>query len=152
MRALVQRVSSASVEVEGRVVGRVGNGFLVLLGVAPGDDESVAQKLAEKVRKLRVFEDDQGRMNRALGEVDGGCLVVSQFTLYGDARNGNRPGFTGAAPQERADALYRRFVDALEQRGVPVATGIFGREMRVNLVNRGPVTLWLDSDELFPRS
>ncbi|HKI58873.1 MAG TPA: D-aminoacyl-tRNA deacylase [Trueperaceae bacterium] len=152
MRALLQRVSSASVEVEGREVGRVDNGLLVLLGVGPEDDEAVAEKLADKVRKLRVFEDDEGRMNRALADVGGGCLVVSQFTLYGDARGGNRPGFTGAAPPERADALYRRFVDALEARGVPVATGSFGQEMRVALVNRGPVTLWLDSDELFPRS
>ena len=151
MRALLQRVSSASVEVEGREVGRVDNGLLVLLGVGPEDDEAVAEKLADKVRKLRVFEDDEGRMNRALADVGGGCLVVSQFTLYGDARGGNRPGFTGAAPPERADALYRRFVDALEARGVPVATGSFGQEMRVALVNRGPVTLWLDSDELFPR-
>jgi len=152
VRALLQRVSSASVEVEGREVGRVDNGLLVLLGVGPEDDEAVAEKLADKVRKLRVFEDDEGRMNRALADVGGGCLVVSQFTLYGDARGGNRPGFTGAAPPERADALYRRFVDALEARGVPVATGSFGQEMRVALVNRGPVTLWLDSDELFPRS
>ena len=149
MRALVQRVSRASVEVQGEEVGRVGNGFLVLLGVAPGDDEAVAERLADKVRKLRVFEDDAGRMNRSLQDVGGGCLVVSQFTLYGDARSGNRPGFTGAAPPERADALYRHFVAALAREGVPVATGSFGREMRVELVNRGPVTLWLDSRELF---
>lgn len=152
MRALVQRVSRAAVSVDGREVGGVGNGFLVLLGVGPEDDEAVADRLADKVRKLRVFEDEAGRMNRALADVGGSCLVVSQFTLYGDASSGNRPGFSGAAPPERADALYRRFVEALAARGVPVATGSFGQEMTVELVNRGPVTLWLDSDELFGRS
>ncbi len=150
VRALVQRVERASVRVAGREVGRTENGFLVLLGVAPGDDATLATKLADKVRKLRVFEDARGRMNRALVDVGGGCLVVSQFTLYADARNGNRPGFTGAASPEHAEALYHHFVDALRANGVSVATGRFGAPMEVELVNRGPVTLWLDTDDLFP--
>jgi len=150
VRALVQRVTRASVRIDGEVVGATDNGFLVLLGVGPSDDQAVAERMADKVRKLRVFEDAAGRMNRALPDVGGGCLVVSQFTLYGDARNGNRPGFTNAAPPELADRLYRHFVEALRGAGVPVATGRFGEEMQVELVNRGPVTLWLDSEELFP--
>lgn len=151
MRALVQRVSEASVRVDGHVVGETANGLLVLLGVGPLDDASVADRLADKVRKLRIFEDDRGRMNRSLQDVHGGCLVVSQFTLYGDARSGNRPGFSNAAPPEMADRLYRHFVAALDRAGVRVATGRFGEEMQVELVNRGPVTLWLDSEELFGR-
>ncbi len=149
MRALVQRVSHARVRVRGAVVGEVGNGLLVLLGVAPADDASVAERMADKVRKLRVFEDGEGRMNRSLEQVDGACLVVSQFTLYGDARGGNRPGFTAAAQPTEAEALYRAFIAALEAGGVGVATGRFGHEMEVELLNRGPVTLWLDSAELF---
>ncbi len=139
-------------EVGGETVGRTGNGLLVLLGVAPHDDERVADRLADKVRKLRVFEDERGLMNRSVEDVSGGCLVVSQFTLYGDARSGNRPGFTGAAAPEDADRLYRRFVAALQRAGVPVETGRFGQEMLVELVNRGPVTLWLDTDALFGRA
>jgi D-tyrosyl-tRNA(Tyr) deacylase len=142
-------VSHARVRVRGAVVGEVGNGLLVLLGVAPADDASVAERMADKVRKLRVFEDGDGRMNRSLEQVDGACLVVSQFTLYGDARGGNRPGFTAAAQPTEAEALYRAFIAALEAGGVGVATGRFGQEMEVELLNRGPVTLWLDSAELF---
>src|SRR5690606_31385858 len=127
-------------------------GFLVLLGVGPDDDDHVAAKLAEKVRKLRVFADDAGRMNLAVDQVGGGCLVVSQFTLYGDLRSGNRPGFSRAAPPELAERLYLSFAAALERSGVPVATGSFGADMAVELVNDGPVTLWLDSDELFGRT
>jgi len=148
VRVLVQRVSSASVRVNGEVVGEVGNGFLVLVGVGPGDDEAGARQLADKVRKLRVFEDEGGRMNLSVEQVGGGCLVVSQFTLYADLRGGNRPGFTTAAAPERADELYRAFVARLRDAGVPVATGRFGAAMEVELVNRGPVTLWLDSAEL----
>ncbi len=145
----MQRVSRAQVRVAGEVVGSVGRGFLVLLGVGPDDDEAVAAKLAEKVRKLRVFADDEGKMNRSVDQVGGACLVVSQFTLYGDLRSGNRPGFSRAAPPELAERLYLRFAAALREAGVPVETGRFGREMEVELVNDGPVTLWLDSDELF---
>lgn len=148
MRALVQRVSRAEVRVGGEVVGRGGMGFLVLLGVGPADDEAVAARLADKVRKLRVFGDDEGRMNLSLEQVGGGCLVVSQFTLYGDMRSGNRPGFSRAAPPELAERLYLSFADALSRAGVPVETGSFGDMMEVELVNDGPVTLWLDSEDL----
>ena len=150
MRALVQRVSRASVRVDGELVGATDDGLLVLLGVAPDDHERLAERLADKVRKLRIFEDERGRMNRSVQDVGGGCLVVSQFTLYADARSGNRPGFTAAAPPDRADRLYRHFVAALEKAGLPVGTGRFGQHMDVELVNRGPVTLWLDTEELFP--
>lgn len=144
----MQRVTRAEVRVAGAVVGSVGRGLMVLLGVGPEDDEDVADRLAEKVRKLRVFADDSGRMNLALEQVGGGCLVVSQFTLYGDLRSGNRPGFSYAAPPEQAERLYLRFVAALRSAGVPVETGEFGAAMAVELVNDGPVTLWLDSAEL----
>ncbi len=149
MRALVQRVARASVTVDGSVIGSVGTGFLVLLGVGPDDDTGVADRLADKVAKLRVFPDADGRMNLSLDQVGGGCLVVSQFTLYGDVRSGNRPGFSAAAAPELGDALYRRFVARLRESGLPVETGRFGADMQVELVNDGPVTLWLDSAELF---
>ena len=149
MRAVVQRVSRAEVRVEGRVVGAVGRGLLVLLGVAAGDGEEAARFLADKVAALRVFEDDAGKMNRAVGEVGGGVLVVSQFTLLGDARKGNRPSFTGAAPPEAADALYQRFCALLRDKGLPVETGVFRAQMEVELTNDGPVTLLLDSTRLF---
>lgn len=149
MRALVQRVARASVTVDGEVIGQVGRGFLVLLGVGPNDTTTIADRLADKVLKLRVFPDGDGRMNLALADVAGECLVVSQFTLYGELRSGNRPGFSGAAPPELGDALYQRFVARLRQLGLRVDTGRFGAEMKVELVNDGPVTLWLDSDQLF---
>ncbi len=144
----MQRVARAEVRVAGEVIGSIGRGLLVLVGVGPEDDEDVADRLAEKVRKLRVFSDDAGRMNLALDQVGGGCLVVSQFTLYGDMRSGNRPGFSHAAPPEQAERLYLRFAAALRQAGVPVETGEFGADMAVELVNDGPVTLWLDSADL----
>lgn len=148
MRALLQRVTRAEVRVAGEVVGSVGRGFLVLLGVGPQDDEAVATRLAEKVRKLRVFSDEGGKMNLAIPEVAGGCLVVSQFTLYGDLRSGNRPGFSRAAPPQQAERHYMAFAEALRGSGIPVQTGVFGADMEVELVNDGPVTLWLDSEEL----
>lgn len=135
--------------VDGKIVGRVEHGFLVLLGISPNDDEAMAARMADKVRKLRVFEDADGKMNLSLEQVGGGCLVVSQFTLYGDLRSGNRPGFSTAARPEQAEPLYLSFVAALEQHGVPVATGRFGAMMEIELINSGPTTLWLDSDELF---
>ncbi len=149
MRALVQRVERASVRVEGRTVGEIGVGLLVLLGVKPGDDAALATRLADKVRKLRIFEDGAGKMNLSLEQVRGACLVVSQFTLYGDAAGGNRPGFSGAARPELAEPLYLGFVEALGNAGVSVATGEFGAMMAVELVNSGPTTIWLDTDELF---
>ena len=149
MRALVQRVTRAEVRVEGAVVGAIRRGFLVLLGVSVEDDDRVASRMAEKVRKLRVFEDDAGKMNLDLEQAGGECLVVSQFTLYGDARGGNRPGFSAAARPEQAERSYLQFVRSLSEKGVPVATGVFGAMMDVELVNDGPTTLWLDSAELF---
>ena len=149
MRAVVQRVSRAEVRVEGRVTGAVGRGLLVLLGVAQGDGEDAARYLAEKVAALRIFEDDAGKMNRAVAEVGGGVLVVSQFTLLGDGRKGNRPSFTAAAPPELADALYQRFCGLLREKGLTVATGVFRAHMEVELVNDGPVTLLLDSAKTF---
>lgn len=147
MRAVVQRVSEASVTVEGRVVGAIGRGFLVLLGVthADGDDEAVW--LARKIAGLRVFEDEVGKFNRSLADVDGAALVVSQFTLYGDARKGRRPSFTDAARPQHAEPLCDRFSELLRAEGVAVETGVFGASMAVQLVNDGPVTLWLDTAE-----
>lgn len=146
MRALVQRVSCATVEVEGQVVGQIGRGLLILLGVGHGDGEAQAVWLADKVANLRVFPDDAGAMNRSLLDVGGGALVVSQFTLYGDCRRGRRPSFTGAAPPELANALYERFCALMAQGGVStVERGVFRAEMRVSLVNEGPVTLMVET-------
>lgn len=144
MRALVQRVTEARVEVGGEVVGEIGPGLCVLVGVSCTDTEAVADKLASKVWHLRVFDDDGGVMNRPVGESGGSLLVVSQFTLYGDTRRGRRPSWTAAAPPERAEPLVAAFVRALEAHGARVATGRFGAEMRVTLVNDGPVTLLLE--------
>lgn len=146
MRALIQRVSSASVAVDGQVVGQIGPGLLVLLGVGHGDAEAQAVWLAEKVANLRIFPDEAGAMNRSLLDVGGGALVVSQFTLYGDCRRGRRPSFTGAAPPEAANALYERFCALLAGNGVlAVERGVFRAEMRVSLVNEGPVTLMVET-------
>ncbi|MBV8381747.1 MAG: D-tyrosyl-tRNA(Tyr) deacylase [Planctomycetaceae bacterium] len=149
MRAVLQRVSRASVEVEGRVVGRIGRGWLVLLGVARGDRDDDADWLVEKVANLRAFEDDQGKMNRSVAEAGGGVLVVSQFTLLGDCRAGRRPSFTEAAAPGEAERLYLRFAGRLAATGLEVATGIFRAMMQVELVNDGPVTLLLDSRRVF---
>jgi D-tyrosyl-tRNA(Tyr) deacylase len=148
MRALLQRVARAEVRTEGEVVGRIGPGLAVLLGVGEDDDERAADALAAKTAKLRIFADEEGRMNRSLIDAGGAALVVSQFTLFADARKGNRPSFVRAAPPDRADALYQRFVAALREAGVTVATGTFQAHMQVELVNDGPVTIWLDGDEL----
>lgn len=145
MRAVVQRVSRAGVSVDGEVVGAVGRGLLVLLGVAPTDTEAGARWLADKVVGLRIFPDDEGKMNRDVTEAGGGVLVVSQFTLYGDCRKGRRPSFVGAAPPEVAEPLYEAFVAAVRAQGVPAATGRFGAMMQVELVNDGPVTLLIDT-------
>lgn len=148
MRALVQRVARASVEVDGQVVGAIGQGFLVLLGVTHADGPGQATWLARKVAGLRLFEDAAGKMNLGLADVGGAVLVVSQFTLYGDAARGRRPSFTAAAPPAQAEPLCQAFVAALRAEGLPVATGVFGAMMQVHLVNDGPVTLWLDTAEL----
>jgi len=148
MRALVQRVSRASVRVEGGVTGVIEGGFLVLLGVTHGDDEAVAESLARKVVRLRVFEDGEGRMHLDLAAVGGAVLCVSQFTLYGSVRKGRRPSFTEAAEPEPAEALYEHFCGAIEAEGVQCARGRFGAHMQVESVNDGPVTLLIDSAEL----
>jgi D-aminoacyl-tRNA deacylase len=149
MRAVVQRVSRAKVTVEGRVTGEIGAGLMVLLGVGREDSPAIALSLAEKVANLRIFEDGQGKMNRSLLDVKGAALVVSQFTLYGDARGQRRPSYISAAPPEQAAALYEEFNQALRALGVTVATGIFQAMMSVELVNEGPVTILLDSDKTF---
>lgn len=145
MRAVLQRVARAKVDVGGETVGAVERGLLVLLGVAPDDTPQRAQWLAEKIVGLRIFPDDEGKMNRDVTEVGGGVLVVSQFTLYGDARKGRRPSFIAAAPPAIAIPLYERFLDCIRALGVPVAAGRFGADMQVELVNDGPVTLILDA-------
>lgn len=145
MRALVQRVSEAQVRVEGAVVGEVGAGLLILVCAMAGDDEATAQRLARRAAKLRIFRDEAGRMNRSLLDAGGAALVVSQFTLAADTSGGNRPGFSAAAPPDRGEALYLRFAEALAAEGIPVATGRFGADMQVALVNDGPVTIWLES-------
>jgi D-tyrosyl-tRNA(Tyr) deacylase len=149
MRAVLQRVSEARVRVNGEIVGEIGRGLLVLLGVGQGDSAADARFLVEKTAGLRIFEDTQGKMNLSVEETGGAVLVVSQFTLYGDCRQGRRPGFSAAAPPELADTLYQQFVDGLQKRGLPVATGTFQAEMAVELVNDGPVTLLLDSRKEF---
>jgi D-tyrosyl-tRNA(Tyr) deacylase len=149
MRAVVQRVKRAEVRVGEEVVGRIGFGVVVLVGVGKNDTEAAGEALAEKIANLRVFDDDQGRMNRSLLEARGEALCVSQFTLYGDCRKGRRPSYDQAAPPDRALLLYESFVESLRKRGIPTATGRFRAMMDVELVNDGPVTLLLDSDRLF---
>lgn len=145
MRALLQRTTAASVRVAGEVVGEIDRGLVILVGIGPGDTEATADQMAQKSAELRLFRDDAGRTNRSLLDTGGGALVISQFTLYADTRRGRRPGFTGAAPPDDAERLYERFADALRELGVTVATGRFGAEMAVELVNDGPFTIWLDS-------
>jgi D-tyrosyl-tRNA(Tyr) deacylase len=144
VRAVVQRVSSASVSVDGAVRGSCGRGLVVLLGIAREDDAGTAERLASKVARLRVFEDAEGRLDRSLVDVGGVALVVSQFTLLADTHRGTRPSFSAAAPADEAEPLYARFCAALEGEGVEVARGVFGARMQVSLVNDGPVTIVLD--------
>jgi D-tyrosyl-tRNA(Tyr) deacylase len=149
MRSVVQRVSSASVTIDGQVIGQIERGLLVLLGIAADDTAADASQLADKIVGLRIFEDDAGRMNLDLPQIGGALLVVSQFTLLGDCRKGRRPSFIAAAEPAQAEALYESFVAAARQLGIPVATGRFRAMMQVALVNDGPVTLLLDSRKLF---
>lgn len=148
MRALIQRVTRASVTIDGEVRGAIGRGFLILLGVREGDTAAEADYLADKCTALRIFTDENDKMNLSLSDVEGGLLVVSQFTLYGDCRKGRRPSFIRAARPETAIPLYERFVARCRASGRPVETGEFGADMQVELVNDGPVTLWLDTDEM----
>lgn len=149
MRAVVQRVTRGSVVVEGGVAGAIGTGLVVLLGVGQEDDLSDVRYLADKIAHLRIFEDERGRMNRSVLECGGEVLLVSQFTLYGDCRSGRRPGFSAAAPPERARELYAALERALRDKGLKVATGVFQAHMQVEMINDGPVTLLLDSRKTF---
>ncbi len=149
MRAVIQRVQRAAVRVDGREVGAIERGLLVLLGVGGDDTHADVAYLAEKTAKLRLFEDEAGKMNLSLLDVGGAALVVSQFTLWGDCRKGRRPSFVAAAPPAPAEALYKDYIAALRERGVRTATGVFGAMMDVELVNDGPVTLLLDSEKCF---
>ena len=149
MRAVIQRVSRAKVSVEGSVTGEVSHGLMILLGVGREDTPGVAAALAEKAANLRIFEDENEKMNRSLLDVKGAALVVSQFTLYGDARGGRRPSFISAAPPDQAQDLYESFCEALRNLGITIATGVFQARMSVELVNEGPVTILLDSDKTF---
>ena len=145
MRALVQRVSEASVTVEGKRISEIGPGLLILVCVMAGDGEEQAEKLAARVSKLRIFKDDAGKMNRSVSDIGGACLVVSQFTLAADTSRGNRPGFSSAAPPEEGARLYEHFAAHLATLGLPVKTGQFGADMKVALLNDGPITIWMDS-------
>lgn len=149
MRAVVQRVSRAKVTVDSHVTGEISAGIVILLGVGRNDTPTIATRMAERCVNLRIFEDDRGKMNRSLLEVKGSALAVSQFTLYGDARGQRRPSFITAAPPELANSLYEEFCTALRNLGVAVATGVFQAMMSVELVNEGPVTILLDSDNVF---
>jgi len=149
MRAVVQRVSSARVSVEGRVTGGIDGGLAVLLAVGREDTEATAKFMAEKIVNLRIFNDPDGKMNLSLLDIRGALLAVSQFTLYGDARGGRRPSFIQAAPPELGKALYEEFIRAISELGVRVETGVFQAHMSVELVNDGPVTILLDSDKVF---
>lgn len=144
MRALIQRVTEASVTVDNQIVGQIGSGFLVLVCAMQGDTEKNAQMLADKVRKLRIFSDDAGRMNKSLEDTGGAVLVVSQFTLAADTSSGNRPGFSTAAPPEIGKMLYKTFSKLLSDDGIPVQNGVFGADMAVALVNDGPITIWVE--------
>ena len=148
MRALLQRTTRASVRVgDDELVGAIGPGLVVFVGVGPGDDEAAADALARRISELRIFRDEAGRTNLSLLDIGGGALVVSQFTLFADTRRGRRPGFSGAAAPELAERLYERLTTTLRDLGVEVATGRFGAEMAVQLVNDGPFTIWLDTDD-----
>jgi D-aminoacyl-tRNA deacylase len=148
MRALVQRVQQAKVDIDGVTVGQIGHGYLVLLGVGQADDEAVARKLWDKIRKMRIFDDEAGKTNLSLADVSGQVLVVSQFTLYADCKHGNRPSFTQAGAPDMARALYERFCEMVRADLGDVQTGRFGADMQVSLLNDGPFTIWLDTDQL----
>lgn len=145
MRALIQRVTEAEVKIDGRSTGKIAQGLLVLVCAMQGDPDEAPAKLAARVAKLRIFRDEADKMNKSVQDIGGAVLVVSQFTLAADTRTGNRPGFSSAAPPERGEALYLAFAEELRKLGLPVATGEFGGDMKVSLINDGPVTIWMDS-------
>ncbi len=147
MRAVLQRVQWAKVEVDGKTVGEIGRGVLVLLGIHQNDTPEQAKWLAQKVAGLRLFEDEQGKLNRSISEVGGAMLVVSNFTLYGDCRKGRRPSFTESASYEQGETLYRQFCEYLGAEGIPVQTGVYGANMQVSLLNDGPITLIIDTPD-----
>ena len=149
MRAVVQRVTQASVTVDGELLGRIGKGFMILLGVADGDTVQVAEKMADKICRLRIFEDENGKTNLSLADVEGELLIISQFTLYADCRKGNRPSFVKAGAPQMAESLYKRFMERCSQYVDVVEKGRFGADMKVELLNDGPFTLMPDSEELF---
>ncbi|TAG02976.1 MAG: D-tyrosyl-tRNA(Tyr) deacylase [Betaproteobacteria bacterium] len=149
MRVLIQRVSEASVTVNGQFTGQIAHGLLILVGVTQADTETIEDRMADKIVKLRIFSDEQGKMNQSVTDIGGEILAVSQFTLYADAKGGNRPSYTRAARPEQASPAFDRFVTKLSARiGKPVPTGVFGADMKVALINDGPVTIWLDSDDI----
>lgn len=148
MRAVIQRVTQASVAIEGNTVGAIGLGYLILLGVGKSDDETHVERLWDKIRKMRIFEDDNGKANLSLVDVEGSVLVISQFTLYANCKRGNRPSFTDACPPAEANRLYEAFVERARQDVSRVETGVFGAMMEVSLVNDGPFTIVLDTDTL----
>jgi D-aminoacyl-tRNA deacylase len=149
MRVLIQRVRNASVTVDEQITGEIAHGLLILVGITQTDTETIEDRMADKIVKLRIFSDEQGKMNKSVVESGGAILAVSQFTLYADAKGGNRPSYTRAARPEQASPAFDRFVVKLAARiGKPVPTGVFGADMKVALINDGPVTIWLDSDEI----
>ncbi len=148
MRALIQRVSKAKVVVESKTVGEIKEGLLILLGISPDDSLETAKKLALKISKLRIFNDQQGKMNLSIKDISGSALVISQFTLYANAKKGNRPSYTNAAPPQQADELYLKFSELLANENINVENGVFAADMKVELLNDGPVTIFLDSIEL----
>ena len=148
MRAVLTKVKHASVTIDGELKGKIGRGFLILLGVAPDDTEEKCRKMADKLCSLRIFDDENDKINLSLDDVGGELLIVSQFTLYGDCRKGNRPSFTGAARPETAIPLYEAFIARCRESGLPVETGEFGADMKVELLNDGPVTLWMDTKDM----
>lgn len=145
MRAIIQRVTKGSVTVNNEIVGKVGKGFVVFLGVGQEDDEEDAQYISKKIANMRIFEDEEGKMNLSLKQVDGGVLAISQFTLYGDTRKGNRPSFVEAAPLEQANRLYEYCIDLIREEGIQTESGVFQADMLVEIHNDGPVTIFIDS-------